>query len=118
LADKPFDDGPSQRAEIAQQAVKLLEAAVENMRCELGLGRTTGEIVSDIKATLYAPLPPYNFTVLLTLSERYRADAFNDDAAEVFPVQRDILDKAIRGLATAQDLSARKARRLSDNAWK
>ena len=118
MSDKTFDDGPSQRAVIAQQAEKLLKAAVENMSRELGLDRTTGEILSDIKAILHAPLPPYNFTVLQTLSERYRADAFNDIAAEIFPVERKILDKAICHRATARGVSARKARRLSDNAWK
>jgi hypothetical protein len=118
LADKSFDDGPSRRAVIAQHAEKLLEAAVENMRREVGLSRTTEELVSDIKATLYTSLPPYNFNVLQTLCDRYRADAFNDNAAEAFPVERKILDKAIRHLATARGISARKARRLSDNAWR
>jgi hypothetical protein len=120
LSDQPFDDGPSQsqRAVIAQQAQKLLEAAVENMCRELGLSRTPEELVSDIKATLYTLLPPYSFNILETLCERYRADAFNDNAAETFPVERNILDKAIGDLATAQGVPIRKARRLSDNAWK
>jgi hypothetical protein len=118
LSEKPFDDGPSQRAVIAQRAEKLFEAAVENMRHELGLIPTTEEIVRDIKATLYAPLPPYNFTVLQTLCDRHRADAFNDDAAGAFPAERKILNKTIRDLATARGISARTARRLSDNAWK
>jgi hypothetical protein len=64
------------------------------------------------------PLPRYNFTVIQTLCERYRANVFNDIAAEIFPDVREELDKAIRDLATAQGVPSRKARKLSDNAWK
>ena len=88
------------------------------MRRKLVLTRKTAEIVSDIKATMGAPLPPYNFTVIQTLCERYRANAFNDSAAEMFPDVREEFGNAIRDFATARGTSARKARKLAGNAWK
>jgi hypothetical protein len=117
-SDKPFDDGPSRRAAILQTAEKSLGESVEVMRRKLGLTCNTSEIVKNIKETMNAPLPPYNFTVIQTLCERYRANAFNDSAAEAFPGSREAFDNALREFATARGISARKARRLIDNAWK
>jgi hypothetical protein len=116
-SDRPSEDGPSQRAAIVQPAEKSLGDSVEVMRRKLRLTRGTAEIVNDIKATMNSPLPPYNFTVIQTLCERHRADDFNERAAGAFPAVRKKM-KAIRDLATAQGASARKARKLEDNAWK
>jgi hypothetical protein len=88
------------------------------MTQKLNLARTAAEIANDIKATMNAPIPPYNFTVIQTLCERYRADSFNGSAAETFTGIREEFDNAIRDIATARGTSARRARTLADNAWK
>jgi hypothetical protein len=117
-SDKPIDDGPSRRAAIVQSADKSLVESVDVMRRRLKLTCNTSEIVKYIKKTMNAPLPPYNFTVIQTLCERYRADEFNDSAAETFPGSREAFENALREFATARGTSARKSRRLVDNAWK
>jgi hypothetical protein len=101
-----------------QSAEKSLGDSVEAMRAKLSLTSDTLEIVRNIKETMSAPLPPYNLGVIQTLCERYRATAFNDSAAERFSDIRNDFDNAIRDFATARGTSARKARRLADNAWK
>jgi hypothetical protein len=118
LPDTPLSDGSAERAAIFKNAYNSLIDSVENMRRELRLTRDTADIVNDIKATMHWPLPPYNFSVLQTLCERHCADVFDDSAAKTFPAFRKRMDKAIRGLASAHDVSARKARKLADNAWK
>jgi hypothetical protein len=83
-------------------AEKAVVDAVEVMRCKLGLSRNTAEMVKDIKATIHAPLPPHDLTVIQTLYDHYRADVFNADAAEARPNAREKLDKAVRDLAVAR----------------
>jgi hypothetical protein len=88
------------------------------MARKLNLTNATAEIANDIKATISAPMLPYNFTVMQILCDRYRADAFNDSAADTFPGIREAFDNAIQEFAIAGGTSARKARRLAINAWK
>jgi hypothetical protein len=114
----PLKIDPEHHASLLRHAERRLVAKVEHMARKFSLPQATAEIATDIKATMNAPLPPYNFTVMQTLCERYRADAFNDSAAETFPDIRGVFDNAIQKFATARGSSARKAQRLIDNAWK
>ena len=102
MSDKPLDDGPSQRAAVMRQAEETLFAAVENMRSKLGLTRTTAELVKEIKATMDAPLPPYNFTVIQTLCDHERAKVFNQNAAKASPDAKEKSDKEIRAILLLQ----------------
>ena len=115
LPEEPLE--PEYHASLLRDTERRLLAKVEHMARKLSLTHATVEIANDIKATMNAPLPN-NFTVMQTLCERYRADAFNDSAAETFPGIREAFDNAIQEFATVRGTSARKARRLVDNAWK
>ena len=118
MSDKPFDDGPSQRAAILQSVEKSLNEAVELMRRKLGLTRTKAEIVQDIKATMYTHLPPDNSTVIGSLWDRCRAHVFNELAEQTCPGVREQFGSTIRDFTTARGTSGRKARVLARNAWK
>ena len=117
MSEKSPIDGPSVRAAIFQQACDTLFTEVEHMKRSLRLSCTTPEIVKAIKAAMHAPLPQYGATVLDTLYLRERAKAFNQNAAEMFPVERE---------AFADDLvaviepgtPARKIRNLIEMRWK
>jgi hypothetical protein len=87
------------------------------MKRSLRLSCTTPEIVKTIKATMHTPLPPYGATVLDTLYLRERAKAFNQNAAEVFPLER---KKFADDLVAAMEsrTPARKIRNLIEKAWK
>jgi hypothetical protein len=102
LSDKPLDDGPSQRAAVLRQAEETLVTAAEHMRGKLGLTRTGTEIIKEIKATMDAPLPPYNFTVLQTLCEHERDKVRNRDAVKRLPKVKQEFDRAIRDLTLAR----------------
>jgi hypothetical protein len=88
------------------------------MRRKLDLRRATSAIVKDLKATMHVPLPPYNFTVIQTLCEHYRADAYNDVAADALPSIRKEFGNGIRDFATVRGTSTRKAQKIADNTWK
>jgi hypothetical protein len=118
LREGSLENQYEHRAFLLRDAETKLVAEVEYMRRKLNLSRTTVEIVKGIKTTMDTPLPPHNFTVIQTLCERHCADRFNDGAAETATDIREEFDNAIREFATARGTSARKARRLADNAWK
>jgi hypothetical protein len=90
------------------------------MRSKLGLTRTTAELVKEIKATMDAPLPPYNFTVIQTLCDHERTKVFNQYAAKASPDAKEKSDKEIRDITAAIEgrVPARRVRRLADRFWK
>jgi hypothetical protein len=117
MSDKPAGDGPSQRAATFQRTCASLLAEVDHMRRSLGLNCTTEKIAKGIKETMHIRLPPYGATVIDILYEHERERAFNQKAAETFPLERkkfeDNLAAAIEGKAPA-----RKVRKLIEKAWK
>ena len=117
MSDNPPSDGPSQRADIFQLAGESLLAEVEHMRRSLRLSCPTAEIFQSIKTTLHVRLPPYGDTVIDTLYERERAKSFNQNAAEVFPLER---RKFTDNLVAVMEpgATARKIRNLIEKAWK
>lgn len=95
MPDEPLSDGPSLRAVAAQRAEDALVASVEHLRRRYRLTRSTAELAKDIKATMHVAVPPHGLTVVQTLCEHYRDEAFNQLAADAFPAFREDFDTAI-----------------------
>jgi hypothetical protein len=118
LPDESLNDGASLRAVATQRAEDALVASVEHLRRKYRLTRSTAELVKDIKATMHVAVPPHGLTVVQTLCDYYRDEAFNQFAADEFPAIREDFDTAIQDFARAANTPARKARQIAKNAWK
>jgi hypothetical protein len=106
------------RAVAAQRAEDALAASVEHLRLKYRLTRSTAELVKDVKATMHIAVPPHGLTVVQTLCDHYRDEAFNQLAADEFPAIREDFDTTIQDFARAANTPARKARQIAKNAWK
>jgi hypothetical protein len=120
LSAESFEDGPAQRAQLVQLAEAALIARIDEMRRRLRLERTTDDLAKDIKATMHVQLPPYNYTVSLTLGDHERAKEFNRKAGDTFPSVRQEFGNAIGDFAVVREgrTAARKIRKMAKNAWK
>ena len=120
MADKPLDDGPSERAAVVQNAYHSLVVSIESMRCAYRLDRESNDILKTLKQAMHVKVPPHDFTVIQALCERERQNVFNEMADTKFPTLRKEFDKAIQDFLDSGNggTSGRNARKIARNAWK
>jgi hypothetical protein len=120
LSNQPVDDGSVQHAAVVRHANDSLIAAVEEARRCLGLNTDTATILDGIKKAMDVEVPPYGLTVIQTLCERERQNAFNQAASNGFPTIRREFEYAIQDFMIARDCHApaRQVHKIARNAWK
>jgi len=120
LSGSPLDDGPSERAAVAQRAYNGLVAAVDEMRRALRLNQETPDILEAIRQTMHVNVPPQGPTVIQILCDRERQNVFNEMAHAEFPTTRQGFEDAVQEFVIAREgrAPARKVRKIARNAWK